>query len=155
MNASSTCMTDASLKKMKQEWESLSQGSTKLDEFISLVSSKARSMKMVKIPVSDHDKAVALVQGLSKDYDWLKNHFSMMAKANYSFADVATAALKFAKCNRRDRRISPTYPNRFLSLTRSLVYCSPTIIYVVVRARYADARQPTTPKYSRKCAPEQ
>ena len=53
-------------------------------------------MKMVKIPVSDHDKAVALVQGLSKDYDWLKNHFSMMAKANYSFADVATAALKFA-----------------------------------------------------------
>ena len=89
-------VTDASLKKMKQEWESLSQGSTKLDEFISLVSSKARSMLMVKIPVSNHDKAVALVQGLSKDYDWLKNHFSMMAKANYSFADVATAALKFA-----------------------------------------------------------
>ena len=89
-------VTDASLKKMKKEWETLSQGSMKLDEFISLVSSKARSLKMVKIPVSDHDKAVALVQGLSKDYDWLKNHFSMMAKANYSFADVATAALKFA-----------------------------------------------------------
>ena len=89
-------VTDASLKKMKKEWETLSQGSAKLDEFISLVSSKARSLKMVKIPVSDHDKAVALVQGLSKDYDWLKNHFSMMAEANYSFADVATAALKFA-----------------------------------------------------------
>lgn len=93
-------VTDASLKKMKQEWESLSQGSTKLDEFISLVSSKARSMKMVKIPVSDHDKAVALVQGLSKDFDWLKNHFSMMAEDNYSFADVATAALKVAVDNK-------------------------------------------------------
>ena len=89
-------VTDVSLKKMKKEWESLSQGSMKLDEFISLVSSKARSMKMVKLPVSDHDKAIALLYGLSKDYDWLKNAFSMMPAADYTFADVATAALRVA-----------------------------------------------------------
>ena len=71
-------VTDVSLKKMKKEWESLSQGSMKLDEFISLVSSKARSMKMVKLSVSDHDKAIALLYGLSSDYEWLKNAFSMM-----------------------------------------------------------------------------
>ena len=89
-------VTDVSLKKMKKEWESLSQGSMKLDEFISLVSSKARSMKMVKLSLSDHDKAVALLHGLSSDYDWLKNAFSLMPATDYTFADVATAALRVA-----------------------------------------------------------
>ena len=89
-------VTDISLKKMKKEWESLSQGSMKLDEFISLVSSKARSMKMVKLSVSDHDKAIALLYGLSSDYEWLKNAYSLMPSADYTFADVATSALKIA-----------------------------------------------------------
>ena len=101
-------VTDVSLKKMKKEWESLSQGSMKLDEFISLVSSKARSMKMVKLPVSDHDKAIALLYGLSKDYDWLKNAFSMMPAADYTFADVATAALRVAVDRKLIVSASPT-----------------------------------------------
>ena len=87
-------VTAASLKLMKREWESLSQGSSKIDEFISMVSSKAKSMRMVGIVISDQDKAIALLHGLNKDFDWIKNYYS--TNEDYTFADVATASLKQA-----------------------------------------------------------
>lgn len=87
-------VTASSIKKMKKEWESLSQGSNRLDEFISRVSSKAKSMAMVGVVVTDQDKATALIHGLSKDFEWLKNYYS--TRDSYSFAEVATESLKFA-----------------------------------------------------------
>lgn len=87
-------VTASSIKKMKQEWESLYQGTTKLDEFISLISTKAKAMEMVGINVSDQDKATALIHGLSKDFEWLKNYYA--TREQYSFAEVATESLKFA-----------------------------------------------------------
>jgi hypothetical protein len=87
-------VTASSIKKMKKQWESLGQGTFRLDEFISLVSSKAKSMEMVGITITDQDKATALVHGLSKDFEWLKNYYS--TRNHYSFAEAATESLKFA-----------------------------------------------------------
>ena len=87
-------VTAASVKKLKKEWESLAQGSSQIDEFISVVSTKAKSMEMVGVSISDQDKASALIHGLSKDYDWLKNYYA--TRDTYSFVEVATESLKFA-----------------------------------------------------------
>jgi hypothetical protein len=87
-------VTAASVKKLKKEWESLEQGSSQIDEFISVVSTKAKSMEMMGVPISDQDKASALIHGLSKDYDWLKNYYA--TRDTYSFVEVATESLKFA-----------------------------------------------------------
>ena len=87
-------VTASSIKKMKQQWESLEQGTNKLDEFISVISTKAKAMEMVGIMLTDQDKATALVHGLNKDFEWLKNYYA--TRDEYSFAEAATECLKFA-----------------------------------------------------------
>ena len=93
-------VTDASLKHMKQEWETLSMSKLKvsLDEFISIVASKANDLRMVGEKVTEKDEAVALVCGLTSDYSWIKSFFA--TKVQYSFAEVVEEAMKFASDNK-------------------------------------------------------
>ena len=92
-------MTDASLKNMKQEWETLSMSKLKvsLDEFISVVATKANDLRMVGENVTEKDEAVALVCGLSSDYSWIKSFFA--TKVQYSFEEVVEETMKFAADN--------------------------------------------------------
>lgn len=89
-------VTDMAIKALKKEWECLSMDSTKLrlDEFISLVSSKAENLRMVGIQISDSAEASALLCGLSEKFEWIKRYYSLQEK--YNFSEVATEALKYA-----------------------------------------------------------
>ena len=93
-------VTDASLKNMKKEWEilSISKMKVSLDEFISVVATKANDLRMVGENVTEKDEAVALVCGLTSDYSWIKSFFA--TKVQYSFAEVAEEAMKFASDNK-------------------------------------------------------
>lgn len=93
-------VTDVSLKAMKQEWEMLSMSKLKvsLDEFISVVATKANDLRMVGEIITKKDEAVALVCGLTSDYSWIKSFFA--TKAQYSFAEVVEEAMKFASDNK-------------------------------------------------------
>ena len=92
-------VTDASLKNMKKEWETLSMSKMKvsLDEFISVVATKANDLRMVGEKVTEKAEAVALVCGLPEEFAWIKNFFG--TKAHYSFEEVVEETMKFAADN--------------------------------------------------------
>ena len=86
------------VKAMKKEWESLSQGSKKVDEFVSEVLEKASNLRMVGVNVSIEEEATALLVGLNVEFKWLQQHFSLQGSA-YTFDDVKTEALRVASEN--------------------------------------------------------
>ena len=92
-------VTDASLKNMKKEWETLSMSKMKvsLDEFISVVATKANDLRMVGEKVTEKAEAVALVCGLPEEFAWIKNFFG--TKTHYSFEEVVEETMKFAADN--------------------------------------------------------
>ena len=86
------------VKTMKKEWESLAQGSKKVDEFVSEVLEKASNLRMVGVDVTGEEEATALLVGLNSEFAWLQQHFSLKGSA-YTFDDVKTEALRVASEN--------------------------------------------------------
>lgn len=89
-------VTEMAIKTLKKEWECLSMDTShlRLDEFISLVSTKAENLRMVGETIDDSSEASALLCGLSEKFEWLKRYFSL--QESYTFNQVATEALKYA-----------------------------------------------------------
>ena len=97
-------VTPQTLKLMRKEWEMLSMGSLKVDQFISLVCEKAEALRMVGVRVSDMDQSTAFLCGLDDKYDWVRNFFSLMEENQFTFEDVCKEALKFASNHNLFRR---------------------------------------------------
>ena len=59
---------------------SMSKLKVSLDEFISVVATKANDLRMVGEIITEKDEAVALVCGLTSDYSWIKSFFATKAQ---------------------------------------------------------------------------
>ena len=92
-------VTSFTIKQLTGEWNSLSMDSTGLfvDEFISHVVKKSKHLKSMGVHISDEDEAITLLDGLSRSYNWLKNHCRV--DPNFTFDSIAKLALDFASDN--------------------------------------------------------
>ena len=89
-------VTHFTVKELKQEWNSLSMDSQKVetDEFVSLVVRKAENLRQVGEEVSEEDMAVTLLSGLSNKFDWLKTHYRVSDQ--FDFDVISKQAIDYA-----------------------------------------------------------
>ena len=113
-------VTNSALKAMKTEWENLSMSALGLpiDEFISVVSSKATNLRMVGEHISDKQEAIALLCGLPDSYAYVKRVYN--SKDTFSFDQVSSEVIKFA-VNEKFFSGTSTKKKDFQSPTRTQV----------------------------------
>ena len=90
--------TDLSIRDLKAEWNSLSMTSTRMhvDEFASHVVKKSKYLSFLGVRVSEREEALVLLNGLSQDFQWMKDYYRIPQNANFSFDDISSIAVDYA-----------------------------------------------------------